>query len=183
MFKDEILENKRRRKIYSTLKKTPGMHIRELERILGIPLASLQHHLNYMTQRGIIVEEKSAHYTRYYSSPLEAEDKKVLSVLRQKRLREIVMIILLNKKAKYSLIVESTNLPTSTASFYLRHLLDNNIIERTKIGYQNIYTLKNEKKIEKILIIYRSSIIDKAVDKWTDTWLENRRPNSEKKST
>lgn len=181
MFKDEILENKRRRKIYSTLSKKPGLHIRELERVSGIPLASLQHHLNYMAERGVIVEEKSAHYTRYYCSPLEAEDKKVLSDLRQKRLREIVMIILLNKKAKYSLIVESTKLPTSTASFYLKHLLDNGIIERTKIGYENIYTLKNEKTIEKILTIYKTSIIDKAVDKWTATWLESRPTKVKKK--
>jgi len=48
MFKEEILENDRRRKIYTVIKKNPGLHIRELQRVLDIPLASLQYHLNYM---------------------------------------------------------------------------------------------------------------------------------------
>ena len=174
MFKDEILENERRNKIYETINKNPGLHTRELQRIVDIPLTSLQYHLNYMARRHIIVEEKTEHFTRYYSKPLEAADKAVLSILRQKRPREIVMIILVNKKAKYHFIVQTLNLPASTVSFYIKYLLDNQIIERTKIGYENIYTLKNEERIEKILIAYRSSLLDKIVDKWASTWLETR---------
>ena len=174
MFKDEILENERRSKIYATIKKNPGLHIRELQRIIGIPLASLQYHLTYMASRQVIIEEKSEHYTRYYSKPLEPEDKKVLSVLRQKRLREIVILILVSKKAKYQFIVQTLKLTPSTVSLYLKCLLDNDIVERTKIGFENIYTLKDEDKIAKILITYRSSFLDKIVDKWANTWLENR---------
>jgi predicted transcriptional regulator len=65
-------------------------------------------------------------------------------------------------------------MPTSTVSFYLKTLLDNNIIERTKIGYENVYTIKNEDRLAKILIAYQSSLLDTLVDKWAATWLENR---------
>jgi predicted transcriptional regulator len=171
MFKEEILENRRRSKIYATIQKNPGVHIRQLQRILGMPLASLQYHLNYMARRSVVIEEKSEHYTRYYYKPLEAEDKKVLSVLRQKRMREIVMLILVNKKAKYRFIVETLKLSPSTVSFYLKYLLNDCIVERTKIGYENIYTLKDEERIAKILITYQSSFLDKIVDKWANTWL------------
>jgi predicted transcriptional regulator len=174
MFKEEILENKRRSKIYVAIAKNPGLHIRQLQRILDIPLASLQYHLVYMARRKVILEEKAEHYTRYYCKLLEAEDKKVLLVLRQKRLREIVMIILVSKKAKYRFIVQTLKLPNSTISFYLKYLLDNRIIERTKIGYENIYTLKDEDRIAKILIAYQPSFLDTLVDKWASTWLENR---------
>jgi predicted transcriptional regulator len=173
MFKDEILENERRGKIYATIKKNPGLHLRQLQRIMGIPLASLQYHLNYMTRRNVIFEEKSEHHTRYYCKLLEPEDKKVLSVLRQKRLREIVLVILISKKAKCHFIVQALKLSPSTISFYLKYLVDNNIIERTKIGYENIYILKDEDRIAKILIAYQSSFVDKIVDKWASTWLES----------
>ncbi len=174
MFREEILENARRQKIYAIIKKNPGMHIRELQRMLDIPLASLQYHLNYMSRRNVIVEEKSEHYTRYYSNPLDPEEKKLLSVLRHKRLRELVLIISVNKKAKYRLIVEELKIPTSTASFYLRCLVESGIVERTKVGYENIYTIKDEDRIAKILIAYQSSLLDTLVDKWASTWLENR---------
>jgi len=174
MFKEEILENERRRRIYATIKKNPGLHIRELQRVLDIPLASLQYHLNYMARRSIIIEEKSEHYTRYYSKALDPEDKKILSILRQKTMRDIVLIIMVNKKAKYQFLVENLTIPTSTVSFYIKCLLENNIIERTKIGHENLYTLKNEDRIAKVLIAYQSNLLDVLVDKWANTWLENR---------
>lgn len=173
MFKEEILENQRRQKIYATIKKNPGLHIRELQRVLDIPLASLQYHLNYMARRNIIVEEKAEHYTRYYCTPLDPEDKKILSILRQKRIREIVLIILVSKKAKYRFIVEELKMPTSTISFYLKTLMNNDIVSRTKVGYENVYFVKNEDRIAKILIAFQSSLLDTLVDKWAATWLEN----------
>jgi predicted transcriptional regulator len=174
MFKEEILENERRRKIYDAIKKNPGFHIRELQRFLDIPLASLQYHLNYLARRNIIIEEKAEHYTRYYCSPLDPEDKKILSVLRHKRLREIILIISVSQKAKYQFLVETLKMPTSTVSFYLKCLLENGIIERTKVGYENIYTIKDDDRIAKILIAYQSTLLDVIVDKWAGTWLENR---------
>ncbi len=176
MFKDEILENSSRHKIYMMIKKNPGLHLRELQRTVDIPLATLQYHLNYMVRRNIIIEEKSEHYTRYYVSALETEDKKLLSILRNGRLRDIVMIILVNEKAKYQFLLETLKLPASTISFYLKYLVDNDVIERTRIGYENIYTLKNQERVEKILVSYQSSLLDKVVDKWTRTWLENHQP-------
>jgi predicted transcriptional regulator len=130
-----------------------------------------------MARRNVIIEEKTEHYTRYYCSPLEPEEKKLLSILRQRRLREIVVIILLSKKAKYQFIVETTNVPASTVSFYLRCLMESNIIERTKIGYENVYTLKDEDKIAKVLIAYQTSFFDQLVDRWISTWFE---PNIQK---
>jgi predicted transcriptional regulator len=173
MFKDEILENERRNTIYNCIRRNPGLHIRALQRRLGIPLASLQYHLNFMARRDVVIEEKTEHYTRYYVSKLGSQEKNMLLLLRQKRLREIVMIILLGKKAKHRYIIEQLGLPPSTVSFYIKCLLDNNVIEKTKIGYETIYTLKEEDRISKVLIAYRSSFLDKIVDKWASTWLEN----------
>lgn len=180
MFKEEILENQRRHEIYETIKSNPGVYIRELQRIMNIPLASLQYHLNYMARRNVIIEEKAEHYTRYYCSPLDPEEKRILSVLRKKRLREIVMIILVSKKAKYRTIVETIKLPASTISFYLKCLLENGIVERTKIGYENVYTIKDENKIAKVLIAHKSSFLDILVDRWASTWFE---PNLNEKKT
>ncbi len=174
MFKDEILENERRSKIYALIKKNPGLYSRELQRMLDIPLASLEYHLTYMVRRTIIIEEKSEHYTRYYCTPLEPEEKKVLSILRQGSLRKIVLIILVNRKVKYRFLVETLKMPMSTVSFYLNRLLENNIVERTRIGYENVYTIKNENLITKVLIAHQSSLLDTLLDNWAATWLENR---------
>jgi predicted transcriptional regulator len=174
MFKDEILENERRRRIYSFIKASPGIHLRELQRALSIPLASLEYHLKYMARKKIVFSEEDGHYTRYYCTPLEPEDKKVLLALRQKRMREIVLMILVNKKAKYQFLEESLKLPRSTVSFYLNYLVNHGIVERTKIGYENLYTVKDEDRVARVLIAYRNGFLDNLIDKTVSTWMETR---------
>lgn len=174
MFKDEILENERRRKIYAVIEANPGIHLRELQRVLNIPLATLEYHLSYMARKKIVHGETVGHYKRYYTKPLDPEDKKVLSALRQKRMREIVLIILANKKVKYQFLLDYFKLPRSTLSFYLKYLVDNSILARDKIGYENLYTVQDEDKVAKVLIAYKSSFLDTLVDKALSTWMETQ---------
>jgi len=174
MFKDEILENERRRSIYVVIEANPGIHLRELQRVLNMPLATLEYHLSYMARKKIVFGETVGHYRRYYVKPLDVEDKKVLSALRQKRMREIVLIILTNKKVKYQFLLDYLKLPRSTLSFYLKYLVDHDILVRDKIGYENLYTIKDEDRVAKILIAYKSSFLDKLVDKAIETWMETR---------
>lgn len=172
MFKEEILENENRRKIYDIIEVNPGTHLRELQRILDMPLTTLEYHLSYMVRKRILYSETDTHYKRYYARPLDREDKKVLSALRQKRLREIVFLVLTNQKAKYQYLGDCLKLPHSTLSFYLKYLVEKGILAKEKIGYETIYTVKYEDRVVKVLIAYKASFLDKLVDKTINTWLE-----------
>jgi len=172
MFKDEILENERRRKIYVAVEGSPGIHLRELQRILNMPLTTLEYHLSYMARKKILFAETEGHHKRYYTKPLDPEDKKVLAALRQKRMREIVLIILANEKAKYQLLAERLRLSHSTLSSYLKYLVNKNILVKEKIGYENLYTVRDEERVAKVLLAYKPSFLDKLVDKALDTWME-----------
>jgi predicted transcriptional regulator len=99
MFKDEILENENRHRIYHLIETNQGIHLRELQRGTNLPLTTLDYHLTYMARKGLIYSETEGHFKRYYTKPLDSQDKKVLSALRQKKLREIVLFVMSNKKA------------------------------------------------------------------------------------
>lgn len=172
MFKDEILENEKRRNIYAVLEKNPGIHLRELQRIVDMPVATLEYHLDYMTRKRIVYAETEGHYRRYYTKPLSAEDKKVLSALRQRKMREIVLIVLTNQKVKYQSLADSLKLPHSTLSFYLKYLVTKDILTREKIGYENLYRVKDEEQVAKVLIAYESSFSDRLVDKALAAFME-----------
>lgn len=172
MFKDEILANENRRKIYEAVEKSPGVHLRELQRLLNMPLTTLEYHLSYMARKKIVYSETDTHYKRYYAKPLDDEDKKVLSALRQKRMREIVLLVLSNGKAKYQFMADYLKVPHSTLSFYLKYLVDNGILVKDKVGYETIYTVKDEDKVAKVLVAYKASFLDKLIDKTLAMWLE-----------
>ncbi len=172
MFKDEILENERRRKIYAAIEESPGIHLRELQRTLDMPLTSLEYHLSYMARKKILFAETEGHHKRYYTKPLDPEDKRVLAALRQKRMREIVLTILANGKAKYQLLADQLKLSRSTLSSYLKYLVSSNILVKDKIGYENLYTIRDEDRVAKVLIAYKPSFLDKLVDNALDIWME-----------
>ena len=172
MFKDEILENERRRKIYAKIETSPGVHLRELQRILDMPLATMEYHLDYMVRKKIVFGETDGHYKRYYTKPLDPEDKKLLSTLRQERMRQIVLMILQNSKLRYQALADYLKLPHSTLSLYLKCLVENNVLAREKVGYENFYTVRDEDRVAKVLIAYKSSFLDKLVDKALNTWME-----------
>jgi predicted transcriptional regulator len=174
MFKEEILNNDRRRKIYNFVKKNPGNHLRSLQRILKMPLSSLEYHLDYMVRKRIIIREKDGRFTRYYVEKMKPENKNMLSVLRQKRFREIILIIMSRYKVKFQDLLEMLEIPPSTLSFYLKHLLNYNIINREKIGYENIYTIKDNELVSRVLITYKSSLLDRLIDKAIHTWIETQ---------
>ena len=181
MFKDEILENERRRKIYATIEASPGIHLRELQRTLDMPLTSLEYHLSYMSRKKILFAETQGHHKRYYTKPLDLEDKKLLAALRQKRMREIVLIILANRKAKYQLLADQLNLSHSTLSSYLKYLVNNNILVKDKIGYESLYTIRDEDRVAKVLVAYKPSFLDRLVDNALDIWMETRFRKDESK--
>lgn len=172
MFKEEILENENRRKIYQVVEGTPGIHLRELQRELNMPLTTLEYHLSYMSRKQIIYSEMDAHYKRYYAKSIDKRDKQVLSALRQKRMREIVLLILARGKAKYQFMAEYLKVPHSTLSFYLKYLVEKDILVKDKVGYETIYTVKDEDKVAKVLVAYKTSFLDKLIDKTLATWLE-----------
>jgi predicted transcriptional regulator len=173
MFKDEILENENRRKIYRVIEANQGIHLRELQRVTNLPLTTLDYHLTYMARKGIIYSETEGHFKRYYTKPLDNQDKKVLSALRQNKLREIVLFVMSNKKVKYQLLSEYFKLPHSTLSCYLKSLVDNNILIKEKIGYETIYIVKDEDRVAKVLVAYKKSVLDMIVDKTLSAWLES----------
>jgi predicted transcriptional regulator len=183
MFKDEILESERRRKIYASIEASPGIHLRELQRILDMPLTTLDYHLSYMTRRKVLFAETEGHHKRYYTKPLDFEDKKVLTALRQKRMREIVLTVLETGKAKNQLLAERLKLSHSTLSSYLKYLVNKNILAKEKIGYENLYTIRDEDRVAKVLIAYKPSFLDKLVDHALDIWMETHSRKEKPKPT
>lgn len=180
MFKDIILENYRRKKIYELVKKNPGLHFREIHRRLEMPSSSLEHHLSYMTRNNVIYSTKDGGYTRYFCEPLSKDEQKIISALRHKRLREIVTILAEIKEVKYQDLRVFLHLSPSILSYYLKHLVDNKIITRKQVGYENIYSL-HDQRAKKILIAYEPRFFSKLAEKAINTFMETEFKKSHKK--
>ena len=181
MFKDAILANLRRKKIYNFVRRNPGFHLRELQRRLEIPLSSLEHHIDYMIRHNILHKEKDGRYVRYFAGQSTKEERKLITALRHEKLRKIVLSILENKEVKFQDLKKCLDLPASTLSYFLKYLVDRHILNREKVGYENIYSIQDQ-RVGKVLIIYEPSFTDRIVDKVSRTFMETDFKNSDRKS-
>jgi predicted transcriptional regulator len=172
MYKEEILANENRRKIYEVIEANPGIHLRELQRVLDMPLTTLEYHLNYMNRKQLIYAENDANVKRYYAKPLDKSDKVMLSALRQQKMREIVLMVISNKKVSNHTLYDDLKLPRSTLSFYLKTLVDKGILAKEKIGYDTLYTVKDEERVCRIITAYKETLLDKIVNKTLNFCLE-----------
>ena len=173
MSEEKALDLDIRRRIYECIVRSPGLHEREISRVLTIPLSTLDYHLFYLKKRNLIIGKSDGRYTRFYvAGEIGIKDKNVLSVLRQKVTRSIIMFLLLHPGSNHREISEYIHLAASTTSFHLNKLVDLGIITRTPEGRTSKYAVVEPDYLSDLLIIYQKSFVDKAVDRFIDLWLE-----------
>jgi predicted transcriptional regulator len=171
MFKEILLENLQRKRIYEFIKNNPGFHLRELQRRLKIPLSSMEYHIDYMVRHQVIYKEKEGLYARYFAQQPTGEELELISALRHEKVREIVAIILEKTDVNFQDLKDYLNLPSSTLSYYLKYLMDHNILAKQQIGHESIYSIENQ-NVQKALLMAKSSFTDKLIDKVLRTFME-----------
>lgn len=159
-----------RRIIYENIKKFPGIHFRELLRKSDIAVGQLSHHLAYLEKLGTIKEKKYNGFTRFFPQELKEHDRNLLSVLRNKNSRKILLKLLETSKISHKEMVNYLKLSPSTVTWYLERLNQADVVIRIRRGKQQNYYLKNKEELVKILQAYKESFLDKLVNKFIETW-------------
>ena len=167
----KILELDSRKNIYNIIKKFAGCHFREAVRISRLPTGNAKYHLDYLTRHGLINQVKESNSVRYFPRDFKAENKKLMGLLRQESIREILLFILIHNNCNHEQIVKHAKLSPSTVSWHLKKLEESNVIGFMKVGRKTYYNiLINKEEIIKLLITYQESFLDSLVDRVVEMW-------------
>ncbi len=167
------LELEVRKKIYDAISSYPGIHMRELQRKMGLATGSLDYHLHFLHKNGLIRAEKADRFTRYYSAmqPFSEEEKHIISILRQDTLRHIIIHLLQRKHANATSISMACSIKPSNLSGHLKTLEKNNIVHFKKKGRYRLYAVRDREGIIKCLVAHKKSFLDQLVDNFIDAWV------------
>ncbi len=169
--RDKILELDNRKKVYNLVKKFAGCHFRDLEKKSELPMSTIRYHLSYLSRHNFIQEKKEGNYIRYFPNEFESKNKNLLGLLRQKKVREIIIFILINPNCNHKQIAEAVDISSSTVSWHLRKLVDKHIVGFVNKGRETFYNLLIDKEeIIKLLITYQESFLDSLVDRVIEMW-------------
>lgn len=167
----DVLALAKRREILSYIDKFPGTYLRDIEKALNISVGVLQYHLNFMEEKGVISSIFDGYRKRFFiKKEVSYSDRKILTILRLKTLRKIVVFLMLNPNSTYKEILSQFNFTKPALTFHLKKLIKAGIIGKGKKERENIYWVNNPKEISRVLSDYKSSFTDGIVDGFMDVW-------------
>lgn len=166
------LDLETRRRIYEQIKKSPGIHFRELERRLKLVVGSLQYHIQYLEKKNLIVASNDEDYVRYFAidKNLNENERKILSLLRRSSCRHILIQLLNNPDLNNKDLSLAVGLSPSTISWNLNKLVEAGVIERKKTGRISNFTVIDPTSVVELLICYKESFLDTLVDGFIEMW-------------
>ncbi len=168
---NEILELETRKNIYELVKRFAGCHFKEIVRKSKLSNGLVSYHLHYLVKHGLIKQEKKDNSVVYFPIDFKPENSKILRLLRQKNMRNIILFILTNGNCKHGKIVHFTHLSPSTVTWYLKKLEEEEMIISTRRGRTKTYKLVVDKEdVLNLLITYKESFFDSLVDNIVETW-------------
>lgn len=134
-------------KFYQYIFIHPGCYFRKIKRELGFSVGTTQYQLNKLEKEGKIVSYSNGFYKSYFANGVfEEEEKKILQILNQKSLREILLFIIENKNPTKQDIVKKFEISYSTTTWYLEKLIDSDLILEKKTGKFSIYFVNHNVK-------------------------------------
>lgn len=167
MVAEKTLELEARKLTFETVKDNPGIHLREIDRIAGIPLGTIRYHLRVLEKKKLITVRKEGKYMRYYAKgEIDRSDKDRLAVLRKELPRTIILFLMEYPDSSHKEITEVLDVAPSTISYHMKRLIKDGMVDKREKGYFVV----DEDKIADLLIQYRQTFLDSLVDRFVRIW-------------
>ncbi len=162
-----------RKTVYEAIVRSPGIHLREIERATNLPLGVVRYHVDRLQREDLIFVQEDRYYKRFFPrGKIPNVPTETFAVLHQESLRKIVLHLLEHPGSNHSAMKEALGLPASTLSTYLTILVEKRVVRRERQGKENLYFVVDEESVMKVLIVYRPNFLDRLVDHAIELYLE-----------
>lgn len=110
--------------VLALLRREPGLRLREIPRRLGISLGSVRHHLAALANADSVVHVRHGRFVRWFPREgLASGDLSLISALRIRPQREILLSLLAGGPSRFSDIRTATGMPPSVLATGIRRLV------------------------------------------------------------
>ena len=147
----------------------PGLHLRELQRQIGLSFSSTRYHVDKLAKDGEIDRVEDNGYSRIYPAGIDQSDKILLSLVRRKTDRRILSSFLRENSLSQQRLTDLSKLAKSTVSEHLATLLMLGIVRTKAGGERRIFELTDPAKIDTMLNCY-PRLLNNPTRRFIDLW-------------
>ena len=165
------LELESRREIYGQIDANPGIHFRALLDRLDYAQGTLQYHLRWLADEGLVDVSDDGKYTRYYpSDAFDETDRAVMNALRREYSRRIAAHLAADGPLTTAELSDRIGKARSTVSWHLSNLEDEGLVTKERDGRAVRYSLTDPERVTRLYTIHRKSFTDRLVDRLLGLW-------------
>lgn len=147
----------------------PGLHLRELQRQIGLSFSSTRYHVDKLAKEGEIDRVEDQGYSRLFPAGTESDDRLLLSFVRRKTDHKIISCLLRENGVSQQSLTNLTGLSKSTVSEHLATLLSLGVVRTRGSEEVRIFELTDPASVNRIMNGH-PPLLKKATGRFIDLW-------------
>lgn len=171
----EVLDLAARRRILEYIRESPGMHLRGIAEALAMPVSTLEYHCYHLERHGHLSSRDTGGFKAFYPAEgMDRRDKDILYLVRHEGPRRIAAHLILHPGATPGDLKAVTGLSAPTLTFHLKKMKLAELLREEPAGRTKKLFLVDAERVATVLVTYRKSFVDDAVDRFASVWMELR---------
>jgi predicted transcriptional regulator len=163
------VEAKGRVRIKLLVSQQPGLHLRELQRQIGLSFSSTRYHVDKLVKDREIDLVEDNRYSRIYPAGLDHNDRVLLSLVRRQTDQKILSCFLKENSLSQQRLTDLTRLAKSTISEHLATLIELGVLKTQLSERRRTFELTDQAEIDRMLNRY-PKLLEKATRRFIDLW-------------
>lgn len=160
-----------RAKVYQTIQRYPGLHLRGLARSAREQASLVDYHARKLAEEGFVEAREQGGFVRYFPTPkgpgqLAPADKDVVGVLREPTPLHLVLLLLDEGPQTHGELVARLEVAKSTVSYHLAKLAERGMVVREP-GSTRL-TLADRERVYALLLAHRPT--PDLMERFGDLW-------------
>ena len=151
----------REEKIILEIQNNPGIRFRELMKMVGITNGILSYYISKLEKIGTVHVERKSGVSRFFMPDLSDEELKLTQYLRMATPKKILVVLLEDKECSFKQITKRIGMSPATTSFYLKKLVENEIIKIIN-SLPKKYVIIKQAQIANLISEYHPDLIENA---------------------
>jgi predicted transcriptional regulator len=147
----------------------PGIHLRGLQRKLGVSFSTVRYHVRLLSQSGEVECQRQGHFVRVYPRGFSALEKEMAAAVRGGSTLVVMDEILRSRPTSNKEISSATGLAKSTVSRSVGILVGQGLVKREATAGGRTLVTPNLGMVDRMLALGRLGAAE-AVQHYLDLW-------------
>jgi predicted transcriptional regulator len=165
------LDNPNRLRAKELVSLFPGIHLRELQRLLRASFNTTRYHVQNLERTGEVLRWDSGGHSRLYPAGFDLRARGLYAVLHNRTTRHVLRTLVSAGRSGNGEVAAATGLPKSTVSEQFDLLCAAGLVSRSSLlGAGYVYEVRDKENVAETLALFERNLLTVAADSFVDLW-------------